>query len=142
MLRGVTCRWLALLFALSLSACGFRLAGSYDLPENLSRIYLVTENFSGEQRELECGGLFMAIGHTPNTAFLKGVVELSDSGYVIWKKPFRTDTSVDGIFAAGDVADDAVERVHQRRIEKVFDDHVTVFSKSRGNLDCVHAKDS
>jgi thioredoxin reductase (NADPH) len=57
-------------------------------------------------RELEAGGVFLAIGHTPNTAFLKHQCELNDKGYIKWKTPFRTCTSVDGVFAAGDVADD------------------------------------
>ena len=61
---------------------------------------------SGEQRELEVGGLFVAIGHSPNTGFLKGVVELKDNGYVDTPIPWRTQTSVPGIFAAGDVMDD------------------------------------
>ena len=61
---------------------------------------------SGEQRELEVGGLFVAIGHSPNTEFLKGVVELKDNGYVDTPIPWRTQTSVPGIFAAGDVMDD------------------------------------
>ncbi|OYP30452.1 NAD(P)/FAD-dependent oxidoreductase [Rhodopirellula sp. MGV] len=56
--------------------------------------------------DLDVGGLFVAIGHTPNTAFLDGAVEMKDSGYIVWKKPFRTNTSVTGVFAAGDVADD------------------------------------
>jgi thioredoxin reductase (NADPH) len=50
--------------------------------------------------------MFAAIGHTPNTAFLKGQVEMNEKGYIRWTKPQRTYTSVDGIFAAGDVADD------------------------------------
>ena len=61
---------------------------------------------SGEPRELEVGGLFVAIGHSPNTGFLKGVVELKDNGYVDTPIPWRTQTSVPGIFAAGDVMDD------------------------------------
>jgi thioredoxin reductase (NADPH) len=61
---------------------------------------------SGDQRELEVGGLFVAIGHSPNTGFLKGVVELKDNGYVDTPIPWRTQTSVPGIFAAGDVMDD------------------------------------
>jgi thioredoxin reductase (NADPH) len=56
--------------------------------------------------ELACSGLFLAIGHTPNTDFLAGQVELDDKGYIIWKMPGRTHTSVEGVFAAGDVADD------------------------------------
>jgi thioredoxin reductase (NADPH) len=55
--------------------------------------------------QLEVGGVFLAIGHTPNTAFLKGQLKTDDKGYVVWTKPFRTCTSVEGVFAAGDVAD-------------------------------------
>ena len=61
---------------------------------------------TGEEEELECGGLFVAIGHTPNTAFLQGQVELSPHGYVKLCLPFRTETSVPGVFGAGDVMDD------------------------------------
>jgi thioredoxin reductase (NADPH) len=59
---------------------------------------------SSEEREV--GGLFLAIGHTPNTSFLNGQLETNDKGYLIWKRPFRTVTSIEGVFAAGDVADD------------------------------------
>jgi thioredoxin reductase (NADPH) len=55
--------------------------------------------------ELAATGMFLAIGHTPNTAFLKGQLKLDESGYVVWTKPFRACTSVEGVFAAGDVAD-------------------------------------
>ncbi len=55
---------------------------------------------------LEVGGVFLAIGHTPNTDFLKGQVRLNEKGYIVWTKPQRTYTSADGVFAAGDVADD------------------------------------
>lgn len=57
-------------------------------------------------RELPVGGMFVAIGHTPNTAFLQGKLEMNDKGYIKWTAPFRTNTSVEGVFAAGDVADD------------------------------------
>lgn len=57
-------------------------------------------------RDLDVGGMFVAIGHTPNTSFLNGAVDMNESGYIKWAKPFRTDTSVTGVFAAGDVADD------------------------------------
>jgi thioredoxin reductase (NADPH) len=57
-------------------------------------------------RELPASGVFLAIGHTPNIGLLKGQVELTEKGYVRWTKPFRTNTSVEGVFAAGDVADD------------------------------------
>jgi thioredoxin reductase (NADPH) len=57
-------------------------------------------------RDLEAGGMFLAIGHTPNTSFLKGKLDMTDKGYIKWTTPFRTFTSVEGVFAAGDVADD------------------------------------
>ncbi len=50
--------------------------------------------------------MFLAIGHTPNTAFLKGQIATTDKGYIKWTTLFRTFTSVEGVFAAGDVADD------------------------------------
>ncbi len=61
---------------------------------------------SNSARELPVSGAFMAIGHTPNTAFLGGALETNPKGYIVWKQPFRTNTSVEGVFAAGDVADD------------------------------------
>jgi thioredoxin reductase (NADPH) len=59
-----------------------------------------------ETKDLEAAGMFLAIGHTPNTEFLRGQIDMNDKGYVRWTKSFRTDTSVEGVFAAGDVADD------------------------------------
>jgi thioredoxin reductase (NADPH) len=55
-------------------------------------------------RDLPCTGLFYAIGHLPNTAFLNGQLKLDDTGYII-TKPASTKTSVEGVFAAGDVQD-------------------------------------
>jgi thioredoxin reductase (NADPH) len=54
---------------------------------------------------LAVGGMFAAIGHTPNTEFLKGQVELEPNGYLKLTHAQRTYTSVPGVFAAGDVAD-------------------------------------
>lgn len=59
-----------------------------------------------EERDVEVGGMFVAIGHSPNTGFLEGVVELKPNGYVATPVSWRTETSVPGIFAAGDVMDD------------------------------------
>jgi len=59
-----------------------------------------------KETTLDVAGMFLAIGHTPNTAFLDGQLELTPKKYIVWKKHFRTDTSVEGVFAAGDVADD------------------------------------
>ncbi len=58
---------------------------------------------TGATSVYECGGVFIAIGHQPNTAFLKGVVDLDDKQYVKVSK--GTYTSVEGIFAAGDCVD-------------------------------------
>jgi thioredoxin reductase (NADPH) len=60
---------------------------------------------TGARRELEAAGLFLAIGHTPNTAFLGDAVALKDNGY-IQVEPGSTRTSVPGVFGAGDVIDD------------------------------------
>ena len=57
-------------------------------------------------KELDATGLFLAIGHTPNTCFLEGQLQLTDKKYIVLTTPFRTNTSVPGVFAAGDVADD------------------------------------
>jgi thioredoxin reductase (NADPH) len=58
---------------------------------------------TGEVREVPTDGVFMAIGHTPNTELFEGQVDLED-GYVRVQEP-RTGTSVTGVFAAGDVTD-------------------------------------
>jgi thioredoxin reductase (NADPH) len=65
----------------------------------------LTSTVDDAREELPVGGAFMAIGHTPNTTFLKGQVELEPTGYIKWTMPQRTYTSVEGVFAAGDVAD-------------------------------------
>ncbi len=57
------------------------------------------------QHELEVGGLFVAIGHTPNTSFLKNQLETTPLGYIVVILG-RTATAVPGVFAAGDVIDD------------------------------------
>ena len=58
---------------------------------------------NGATRDLEIQGLFIAIGHKPNTDFLRGVVDLDEKGYIVLKE--KNHTSVPGIFAAGDVHD-------------------------------------
>ncbi|KAF3362139.1 Thioredoxin reductase [Chlamydiales bacterium STE3] len=59
---------------------------------------------NGEESLHEAGGVFFAIGHTPNTAFLEGQLDLHDNGY-IKVTPGACKTSVPGVFAAGDVQD-------------------------------------
>lgn len=60
---------------------------------------------SGEERTLPCRGLFVAIGHTPNSAVFGGQLATDDKGYIRLAEPPGTMTSVEGVFAAGDVAD-------------------------------------
>ncbi|MBI4309451.1 MAG: thioredoxin-disulfide reductase [Candidatus Omnitrophica bacterium] len=64
----------------------------------------IRDTVSNQESTLNAGGLFYAIGHVPNTAFLDGQLELDGPGY-IKTKPGTTKTSVDGVFAAGDVQD-------------------------------------
>lgn len=64
----------------------------------------VKNNASGEEELIEAQGVFVAIGHTPNTKFLGGQVETDELGYIV-TKPGSTETSVPGIFACGDVQD-------------------------------------
>jgi len=65
----------------------------------------LTDTVTGAASSLDVGGLFVAIGHEPNTRFLGGQLELTPHGY-IRVAPWRTATSVTGVFAAGDVIDD------------------------------------
>jgi thioredoxin reductase (NADPH) len=76
-----------------------------DAPVGVTAVRLKSTT-DGKTEDLAVSGMFLGIGHTPNTEFLKGHVDLHPSGYVVWTKPQRTNTSVEGVFAAGDVADD------------------------------------
>jgi thioredoxin-disulfide reductase len=64
----------------------------------------VRNNSTGEEEIIEANGIFVAIGHTPNTKFLNGQVETDELGYII-VKPGTTETNVPGVFACGDVQD-------------------------------------
>jgi thioredoxin reductase (NADPH) len=64
------------------------------------------DTVTGAEREMEVGGLFVAIGHTPNTDFLRGHVDLTPGGYVKTPCAWRTVTTVESVFVCGDVMDD------------------------------------
>ncbi|MDR0632633.1 MAG: thioredoxin-disulfide reductase [Holosporales bacterium] len=65
---------------------------------------IVKDITNGQKRTIDTNGVFVAIGHAPQTSLVKGILLLDDAGYVI-TKPGTTETSVPGIFAAGDVMD-------------------------------------
>ena len=58
---------------------------------------------SGETSDIACAGLFVAIGHTPNTQLFRGILDMDENGYLIPKS--GASTNVPGIFTAGDCAD-------------------------------------
>ena len=62
------------------------------------------DTITGQERELATDGVFMAIGHTPNTALFGDAIRLDEGGYILVNEP-RTDTNLEGVFAAGDVTD-------------------------------------
>lgn len=64
----------------------------------------VRNNASGQEELLAADGVFVAIGHTPNTKFLGGAIQTDEHGYIV-VKPGTTETNVPGVFACGDVQD-------------------------------------
>ncbi len=74
------------------------------LGENKVEQVKVINNKNNEEILLDSGGLFYAIGHTPNTTFLDGQIKLDETGYVLTEAG-TTKTNVPGVFAAGDVQD-------------------------------------
>jgi len=62
------------------------------------------DTHTGELTEIEADGLFIAIGHQPNTSLFKGILDMDETGYLL-TKPGSTYTNIEGVFAAGDVAD-------------------------------------
>jgi thioredoxin reductase (NADPH) len=74
-----------------------------DLEKGVVTSILLRNLKTGETRRLPVDGVFIAIGHTPNTSLFKGQVDLDASGYIVTNGGTRTN--VPGVFAAGDVQD-------------------------------------
>lgn len=74
------------------------------LGENVVEGVRAVNNQTGEKTEIPVTGVFIAIGHKPNTELFKGVLEMDDTGYLITKGK-TTKTNLPGVFAAGDVQD-------------------------------------
>ena len=72
--------------------------------ENVVEGIKIKNNLNNEVSEIKITGLFIAIGHSPNTDIFKGTVEMDDSGYILTDK-ISTKTNIPGVFAAGDVQD-------------------------------------
>ena len=64
----------------------------------------VTDTVNGSTETLSIGGLFVAIGHRPNTDLFAGVLDMDDTGYLV-TQPGSSRTNVSGVFACGDVQD-------------------------------------
>ena len=74
------------------------------LGDNVVEGVRIVNNISGEKKELAVTGMFVAIGHKPNTDIFKGIIDMDDVGYLTTKGK-STKTNVPGVFAAGDVQD-------------------------------------
>ena len=64
---------------------------------------IIKDTQTGEETSIDLGGVFVAIGHEPNTTLFKDHLDLDKNGYIILDK--NTETSVNGVFSAGDVHD-------------------------------------
>jgi thioredoxin reductase (NADPH) len=78
--------------------------GAGGMPPSVTGVRL-KDTVTGALREIPCDGLFVAIGHKPAVELFEGQLKLKPSGY-LWVEPGTSRTSIPGVFAAGDVADD------------------------------------
>lgn len=70
-----------------------------------ARALKVKKTDTGDSEEIPCKGLFIAIGHIPNTDFVQGLLDRDDNGYIVPASESQVRTSLPGLFAAGDCVD-------------------------------------
>ncbi len=80
--------------------------------QGLTRALRLRDRNTGEVREISCKGVFIAIGHIPNTDFVDGLLERDGDGYIVPASGSRVKTGYEGLFAAGD----CVDRVYRQAI--------------------------
>ena len=73
--------------------------------EGKARAISVENLLSGEKSEIPCKGIFIAIGHVPNTSAFEGLIPLDENGYFLPESGSMVKTAVPGVFVAGDCAD-------------------------------------
>ncbi len=81
-----------------------QVADVYDVSAGKVTGLKLTDSDGSKTWDVDADGLFLAIGHTPNTEIFRGQLEMDDGGY-LQTRPDRTATSVDGVFACGDCQD-------------------------------------
>lgn len=82
----------------------FEVVDLHDVPKKVLEAILIRNMDTGEITRLEIEGLFLGIGHDPNTQIFKGKLDMDSNGYLV-TKPGSSLTNVEGVFAAGDVHD-------------------------------------
>lgn len=73
--------------------------------KGFTRAIVVEDTVTGESREISCKGVFIAIGHIPNTDFVEGVLDRDESGYIVPAEGSQVKTKYEGFYAAGDCVD-------------------------------------
>jgi len=73
--------------------------------KGFTRAVIVKDTQTGEEREIPCKGVFIAIGHIPNTDFVEGMLERDSDGYIVPEIGSQVKTKHEGFYAAGDCVD-------------------------------------
>ena len=73
--------------------------------KGFTRAVMVKDTQTGEEREIPCKGVFIAIGHIPNTVFVEGMLDRDGDGYIVPEAGSQVKTKYKGFYAAGDCVD-------------------------------------